>query len=388
MNQPFTIPFLDLKRQYKEIESELQPALISLLENTIFVGGEPVRTFEEEFGRYLGVQHVISMGNGTDALIYALKALHIGPGDEVIVPAFTFIATWEAVSWVGADPVPVDVDPKTFTLDPRKIEEKITPRTRAILPVHIYGNVVDMDGVIEIANRHNLLLIEDAAQAHGAECLVHYQLQSDGEWKKLNTPVWKKAGTIGHVGCFSFYPGKNLGAYGDGGACVTNQIALAERLKLLHDHGSLKKYHHQIIGGNSRLDSLQAVVLSIKLKYLDKWNQKRREIATRYNEFFREFQNVRCMEIPPYGRPVYHIYPLLVPKREKILEKLKEQGIFCGMHYPVPNHLQPAYREMGMELGTFPVAEEIFQNEISLPMFAELTERELEYILSAMKKVL
>ncbi|RMG35038.1 MAG: DegT/DnrJ/EryC1/StrS family aminotransferase, partial [Methanobacteriota archaeon] len=269
MNASFNIPFLDLKRQYKQIEKELSPILNHLLENTMFVGGEPVKSFEKQWAEYLGVNHAITMGNGTDALVYALRALNIGPGDEVVVPAFTFIATWEAVSWVGAQPVPVDVDPQYFTIDPARIEEKISRHTKAIIPVHIYGNVADMDAIIKIARKHELLIIEDAAQAHGAECLVHYELKSDGEWVKLAEPVWKKAGTIGHIGCFSFYPGKNLGAYGDGGCCVTNDKPLAERLQLLHDHGSLQKYHHQIIGGNSRLDTIQAAVLNVKLKYLD-----------------------------------------------------------------------------------------------------------------------
>lgn len=377
-----------MKRQYESIKDEIREAYDQILKNTAFVGGEFVRKFEEEFARYLDIPYVIGMGNGTDSLIYALKALQIGPGDEVLVPAFTFIATWEAVSWVGAIPVPVDVHPTFFTIDENKLEKKITSRTRAIIPVHIYGNVVNMDRIIEVANQHNLLVVEDAAQAHGAECLTHYKLQPDGEWEKLSTPEWRKVGTIGHVGCFSFYPGKNLGAYGDAGAVVTAIRPLAEQLKMLHDHGSPEKYHHHMVGGNSRLDAFQAATLSIKLNYLDEWNKRRKEIASRYNHFFRNFSHVHIMEIPPYAKPVYHIYPLLVEERQKILERLKKKNIFCGIHYPIPNHLQPAYSSLQYRENSFPVSEQIFYKEISLPMFPELSDSEVDYILHILQELL
>lgn len=377
------IPFLDLKRQHQFLLPELEQAFRDIITQTMFVGGKYVEEFEAQFARYLSVSHVIGVGNGTDALYYALKSLHIGPGDEVLVPAFTFIATWEAVSLTGATPVPVEVDPRTFTMDPSAIPSRVTPRTRAIIPVHIYGNVADMDGIIEMAERFQLWVIEDAAQAQGAECLTHYEPGFNGKWKRMDSPKWKKAGSIGHIGCFSFYPGKNLGACGDAGAIATSNPSLGDTIRLLRDHGSPSKYHHQIVGGNSRLDSMQAAFLLIKLKYLDQWNAKRREIAAIYNQAFRPVQGIRLMEIPSYSRPVYHIYPILVENRDVTVERLKTQQIYCGIHYPIPNHLQPAYSHLGYVRGTFPAAERIFFEEISLPMFAELTEEEIQTVVQA-----
>lgn len=387
MSSQQPIPFLDLKRQMSTIKHEVMNAFDHVVSNTAFIGGQTVKRFEEEFARYIGVRHAIGVGNGTDALIYALKSLQIGPGDEVIVPGFTFIATWEAVSWVGATPIPVDADPETFTIDVKHMESLISPRTRAVIPVHIYGNVVDMDALLFLAQKYDLKVIEDAAQAHGAEYLTHYELKDDCEWYRNGEATWKKAGSLGNVSAFSFYPGKNLGAYGDAGGIVTNMNPLNERIRMLADHGSKQKYHHQHIGGNSRLDALQAAVLSVKLKYLDQWNQRRREIAARYNEAFRDMEQIQVMDVPTYARPVYHIYPVLVEKRDEVAAKLKEKGIFCGMHYPIANHLQPAYNSLGIKQGALPVTEKICSQQLSLPMFAELTDEEVDTVIKVIKEL-
>jgi len=360
------VPFLDLSVQHRVIEDELDRAFHEIIQSTSFVMGSPVEQFEDQFAKYLGARHVIGVANGTDALHLSLRACGVGPGDEVITAANTFIATTEAISAVGATIVLVDMDPDSYTIDPARIEERITPRTRAIIPVHLYGQPANMAAIMEIANRHNLLVVEDACQAHGA--------RFGGQ----------RVGTIGTVGCFSCYPGKNLGAYGDAGIVVTNDDAIADRVRLLANHGSRVKYHHEIEGWNSRLDSLQAAVLSLKLKYLDAWNAERRTIAMRYTDALAG----SGVETPAIvnGDHVWHLFVVQTADRGDLADALHQQGVATGIHYPVPLHLQPAYRQMGYKPGDFPVTERAATRILSLPMYPGMPDVHIDYVVDAIQR--
>jgi len=364
------IPFVDLKAQYDSIKDEIDGAIQSVLNNTSFIMGEELKKFEEEFAQFCNVKHAIGVANGSDALILALRACGIGEGDEVITVPHTFISTAEAISNVGGKVVFVDIDPKTYTIDISKIEEKITGRTKAIIPVHLYGQSIDMDTIMELAKKYNLKVIEDAAQAHGAE----YK--------------GKKVGSIGDVGCFSFYPGKNLGAYGDAGAVVANSEEIAEKIKLFRNHGRItKKYEHDIEGYSSRLDNLQAAILRVKLRHLTKWNNMRRRNAKKYNELLNNIGGITTPYEADYAKHVYHLYVIRIEKekRDKLREELKSKGIATGIHYPIPLHLQPAYNYLGYKKEDFPITEKACQEILSLPMFAELKEKQIIKIVESIK---
>lgn len=364
------IELINLKRQYKNLKDEISQAIEKVLENGQYILGPEVKAFEKEIAEYLGVKYAIGVANGTDALVLSLKALGIGPGDEVITTPFTFFATAEAVSQVGATPVFVDIDPDTYNINPDLIEEKITEKTKAILPVHIFGQPCDMDKIMQIAKKHNLYVIEDACQAIGSE----YKGQ--------------KVGTFGDVACFSFFPTKNLGGYGDGGMVVTNNKDLAEEVDILRKHGSKKKYYNEEIGYNSRLDELQAAILRVKLKYLDVWNSQRISAANKYNELLKDLSDV--IKTPyklPEVKHIYHLYCIQSEKREFLMEKLKEYGIATGIYYPVPLHLQKAYANLGYKEGDFPVAEEVCRKIFAIPMYPEITDKEINYVSEVLHKI-
>jgi dTDP-4-amino-4,6-dideoxygalactose transaminase len=359
-----TVPFLDFKSQYLAIRDEIHAAMEKVMENTAFAGGPFVAGFEEAFARYCGCRHAVGVGNGTDALWLSLMALGIGPGDEVITVPNTFIATAEAISICGARPVFVDVDSRTCNMDPNRLEGCLkkgkAPLARAVIPVHLYGQVAEMDPILEIAGKHGLPVIEDACQAHGAE----YR--------------GRKAGSMGETGCFSFYPGKNLGAYGEAGAVVTDNDAMAENMRMFRDHGQSTKYHHGIIGWNARMDGIQGAVLSVKLKYLESWNQARRSHAHAYNRLLSGIEEVTLPYESEDGKHVFHIYAIRTKQRDRLMAHLAGKGISCGIHYPVPIHLQKAYQGLGLGPGSFPVAEKCAEETLSLPLFPELTEEQIE----------
>ena len=360
-----SIPFVDLKAQYAAIKDEVDPAIARIIAHTAFVGGQEVADLEREFAAYCEVAHCVGVGNGTDALYLALRGLGIGAGDEVITVPNTFIATTEAISQTGATVVFVDADPDTYLMDPAKVEAAITPKTKALLPVHLYGQPVDMTALRKIADAHGLKLIEDAAQAHGA--------RDQG----------KRVGSLGDVACFSFYPGKNLGAYGDAGAVVTNDAELAERVRRLSNHGRLEKYTHEMEGVNSRLDGIQAAVLRVKLKHIDDWNGQRRAAAATYDRLLAEVPGVKTPKVRDGVEPVYHLYVIECPDRDGLSEHLKAQGIASGIHYPLPLHRQPAYAHLGIPEGTFPGVESGCPKLLSLPMFPELGEAGAERVAAA-----
>jgi dTDP-4-amino-4,6-dideoxygalactose transaminase len=364
------VPFLDLKAQHEPIRAELMAAINDVIDRGAFAGGPLVAQFESDFAAFCTTPHAIGVGNGTDALWLALLAYGVGPGDEVITVPNTFIATAEAISYCGATPVFVDVDPATYIMDPDLLERAITPRTRAVIPVHLYGQMADMDPIIDIASKHNLRVIEDACQAHGAE----YK--------------GRKAGSIGDAGCFSFYPGKNLGALGEAGAVVTRDAALAAKIKVLRDHGQESKYHHSVIGWNARMDGIQGAALKIKLKRLDRGNALRREHAKRYAELLGDVDGLTLPTVASYGTPVFHLFVVQVDKRDYLLQALAECGISCGIHYPKPVHLQKAYEKLGLKAGSFPVAERTAGKLLSLPMFPELTEVQIEAVSQELKALL
>lgn len=360
------IPFLDLHAQYKSIKAEIDSAISECISNTSFVGGEKVRAFEREFSEYIGSQHCIGCGNGTDAIELALRALNIGPGDEVIVPALSWIATAGAVSNVGADPVFVDILDEEFTMDADLIEGKVTSKTRAIIPVHLYGIPAHMENIGELAAKHNLKILEDCAQAHGAEI--------DG----------KKVGTFGDIATFSFYPGKNLGAYGDGGAILTDDPELAGKVRRLGNHGQLTKHDHQLIGRNSRLDTMQAAVLSVKLRYLEEWNSNKIACAEYYSS---NLKGVELARVPEGFRAVYHVFPILVDQRDDFLKALKERGIGCSIHYPNPIPLTPAYAHLEVKEGEVSVSRKITDRMISIPIYPELSREQQDYVVSEINKL-
>ena len=356
------VPFLDLKAQYLSIKDEIHAALDSVLQKTAFAGGPFVAQFEKEFAAFCGTEQAVGVGNGTDALWLALLALSVGSDDEVITVPNTFIATAEAISCCGAKPVFVDVDERSYNMDPTLLETAITSKTKAIIPVHLFGQMADMDPIMEIAKKHKLFVVEDASQAHGA------------------LYKGKTAGSIGDAGCFSFYPGKNLGAYGEAGAVITNNSGLAEKIRMLRDHGSAKKYYHQVVGWNARMDGFQGAVLSVKLKYLPQWNEARRNNAAVYNKLFAGLEGVITPHEMAYAKHVYHVYALRVMNRESLISILGEKGIGTNVHYPVPVHLQNAYEFLGLKQGSYPVAEKCASEFVSLPMFAELTTDQIRYV--------
>jgi len=361
------ISLVDLKAQYNSIKTEIDNAIQGVLDSTSFIMGEELERFEEEFALFCNTKYAIGVANGSDALILALRACSITKGDEVITVPNTFIATTEAITHIGGKIAFIDINPKTYTIDVSKIEEKISNKTRAIIPVHLYGQPADLDPIIELAKKYNLKIIEDAAQAHGAE----YK--------------GKKVGSIGDVACFSFYPGKNLGAYGDAGMIMTNSEEITQKVKLLRNHGSIKKYEHKIEGYSSRLDNLQAAILRVKLKYLNKWNGMRRKNARKYNELLNNIDGIITPYEADYAKHVYHLYLIRTEDRNQLREKLKSNDIATGIHYPIPLHLQEAYKYLGYKKGDFPITEKASQEILSLPMFAELTDEQIGGIVEIVK---
>jgi dTDP-4-amino-4,6-dideoxygalactose transaminase len=362
------VPFLDLQAHHAPLRAEINRAIAQVIDASAFAGGPFVADFERDFAAYCGCEHAIGVGNGTDALWLALLACNIGAGDEVITVPSTFMATAEAITYCGATPVFVDIDERTYTMDPARLKGAFSSKTRAIIPVHLFGQTADMDPILEFARDRGLFVIEDAAQAHGAE----YK--------------GRKAGTLGDAGCFSFYPGKNLGAFGEAGAVVTNDAQINERIRILRDHGQARKYHHSMIGWNCRMDGIQGAVLQVKLKHLNSGNALRRQHAADYNEAFRELEAVIVPTEAGWGKHVYHIYALRVPERDTLVAHLNEAGIGCGIHYPIPVHLQEAYRGLGYRRGTFSVSEQTSAEFISLPMYPELTKTDLSAVIEAVEQ--
>jgi len=364
------IPFVDLKTQYTFLKLQMDPAIQGVLERSAFILGPEVEAFERAFADYIGTKHAIGVGSGTDALRLALEALEIGPGDEAITVANTYIATCEAITHVGATVRLVDADPQTYNMDVEKQEAEVERRNvergglKAIIPVHLYGQPADMDPILEVARRYHLYVIEDCAQSHGAR----YK--------------GRKTGTFGDVACFSFYPGKNLGAYGDAGAVLTNSDEIAERVRVLRNHGQRVKYEHLVVGYCSRLDNLQAAVLNVKLRYLDGWNTTRRSRAALYDQLLRDVPGIVIPHVLPELEPVYHLYVIKVTDggRDALQRYLNEAGIATGLHYPFPIHLQQAYAKLGHKRGDFPVSEQLAAQGLSLPMFPELTDEQLQYV--------
>ncbi|EKD90413.1 MAG: hypothetical protein ACD_31C00005G0039 [uncultured bacterium] len=360
------IPLIDLYRQYRSVKKEIDSAITKTIKNSAFINGEDNRLFEKEFSEYLGLKYAIGVGSGSVALDLSLEALNIGEGDEVILPSLTFIATAEAVSHRGAVPVFVDIEEQTLNIDPHKIEEKISKKTKAIIAVHLYGNPCNMDQILKLANTYKLKVIEDCAQAHGAI------------YKN------KKVGNFSDAAIYSFFPGKNLGCFGDGGAVVTNNKDVAEKVRLLKDHGRIDKYEHKILGYGARLDNLQAAILRVKLMHLDNWNKKRREIAATYsNKIEGDFV------LPSVTRDsvaVYYVYTLRHPRRELIMKKLKENGISVGIYYPIPLHLQGAYKFLNNRKGSLPLTEKACNEIFSIPMFPELNGSEIRKIVNCLNR--
>ncbi|NOX38771.1 MAG: DegT/DnrJ/EryC1/StrS family aminotransferase [Calditrichaeota bacterium] len=360
------VPFVDLRTQYYQIKDEILSSLEMVCENTSFILGPFVQRFEKNFSKYVGVKHCIGLNSGTSANYLSVKAI-IQPGDEVITVPNTFIATTEAITAAGGKPVFVDIEEDSYNMDPEKIEAAITKKTRAIVPVHLYGQPADMDPILEIAKRYNLFVIEDAAQAHGAK------------YKEQNV------GSIGDIAAFSFYPGKNLGAYGEAGALTTNSDEIADYARKFRDHGSREKYVHEIEGFNMRMEGFQGAVLDIKLKYLENWNDARRRNAAYYCELLKDVDNVILPREMPYARHVYHLFVVRVKERERLQQFLKDKGIATGFHYKYPLHLQKAYQYLGYKEGDFPVTEKVMKEIISLPMYPELHREQIEYVVDSIR---
>jgi len=361
------VSFLDLRAQYHSIKAEIDFALQAVLESTNFSDGPWVEKFEREFALFCQTRFALGVGSGTEALWVALISAEIGNGDEVITTPNTFIATAEAITFSGAKPVFVDIDDKTYQINHQLIESVITPKTKAIIPVHLFGHPADMEPIMDIAQKYSLWVIEDACQAHGAE----YK--------------GKPVGSIGHAGCFSFYPGKNLGAYGEAGAVVTNHSELVEKIKMFRDHGQAKKYYHSSIGWNARMDGFQGAVLWVKLKYLNAWNQARREKAKLYNKLLAPITELTLPIEADYARHVYHIYAIRTKRRNELISFLQTKNITCGIHYPIPLHLQKAYRFLGYSKGSFPVTEKCAEEILSLPIYPELTEEQIKFVVEQIK---
>jgi dTDP-4-amino-4,6-dideoxygalactose transaminase len=362
------VPFLDLKAQYRSIKTEILPAIEQVLESASFVLGKSVSDFEQAFGKEHGLRYCYGVSSGTDGNHMALWALGVGPGDEVIIPANTFIATAWGATLCGATPVFIDCDPVSYNIDPSKVEEKVTPRTRAIVAVHLYGQAADMDPLAEIARRRGIALVEDCAQAHFAE----YK--------------GKRTGGLSRVSSFSFYPGKNLGAYGEGGAVGTNDEEIARKLKMLRDHGSERKYHHDIVGHNYRMEGIQGAVLGVKLRHLAQWTDARRRNAGQYGKYLAGINDVILPREMPYAKHVYHLYVIRTPRRDELQKFLEAKGISTGLHYPVPLHVQKVFGSLGYRNGDFPVTERLAGEILSLPMYPELTTEQIEYVSGAIRE--
>ncbi len=362
------IPFLDMKAQYAELKSEFDQAYQRVMDSGWYILGGEVEAFEQEFAAYLGVKHCIGVGNGLEALQLILMGYGIGPGDEVIVPANTYIASWLAVSYVGATPVPVEPHPATYNIDPARIPQAITPRTKAIMPVHLYGQPVEMEKIWEIAKLHDLKIIEDAAQTHGG-------------WYRD-----RLAGNLGSAAGFSFYPTKNLGAFGDAGAVVTNDDELADKVRVLRNYGSRQKYDNEVRGHNSRLDPLQAAFLRVKLKHLDEWNERRRRIAQRYLDDLRFLPRLGLPAVPPDVIPVWHVFVIAHPERQRLQEHLAANGIGTLIHYPVPPHLSPAYADLGFAPGDFPITEKMADTILSIPIGPHVSQEQADYIVKIIRE--
>jgi dTDP-4-amino-4,6-dideoxygalactose transaminase len=399
------IPFLDLRTPHQELEEELLNVFRSCLRTASFVGGEHVEGFEKEFAEFCETKYCVAVNSGTDALRFAMIAAGIGSGDEVITVPNTFIATTEAISQTGATPVFVDIDERTYNMDPAKLQDflkkrcalgampsasgphtsGLTPQPKAVLPVHLYGQPADMDSILEIAEKYRLIVIEDACQAHGAL----YYSKKDGKWKK--------AGSMGLAAAFSFYPGKNLGACGEGGAVTTNSDEIAQKIRMLRDHGQAKKYYHDFEGYNGRLDAIQTGILRVKLKHLTEWNEKRRRHATLYSNLLSEpvtrnskpaTPNIIIPFEPSWTEAVYHLYIIRTKKRDELQKYLSENGINTGLHYPIPLHLQNAYKKSGLTNGSYPITEKVSNEILSLPMFPNLTGEQIEYVSQKIKAFL
>ncbi len=364
------VPFLDLNAPYKELKQELDSAYQRVMESGWFIMGAEVEAFEREFAAYCGAKHCVGVGNGLEALHLILRAYGIGEGDEVIVPSNTYIATWLAVSYAGAKPVPVEPLEHSYNLDPEKVEAAITTRTRAILPVHLYGLLADIDPLMLLAEKYDLKVIEDSAQAQGA----HYK--------------GRMSGTLGHVSGFSFYPGKNLGALGDAGAVVTNDDKLVEQIRILRNYGSKVKYYNDLKGYNSRLDEMQAAFLRVKLKHLDEWNMRRMKIASAYLDALAQLTGLILPSVLDSTEPIWHIFPIRHSKRDDLQKYLKNKGVDTLIHYPVPPHLSGAYADLNMPKGTFPIAEKIASSELSLPIGPHLTLDDAEYVTTTIRDYL
>jgi dTDP-4-amino-4,6-dideoxygalactose transaminase len=365
-----SIPFLDLRAQHDRPRDAIMAEIRQVIDASAFAGGPFVERFEVDFAAFCGTRHAVGLGSGTEALWLALLALGVGPGDEVITVPATFMATAEAITYCGATPVFVDVEEDTYTMNPDLLERAITSRTKAIIPVHLYGQMADMDPIMAIARRRNLFVIEDACQAHGA--------------------VYKgrKAGSIGDAGCFSFYPGKNLGALGEAGAVVTNNSSLAAEIAVFRDHGQSAKYHHARIGWNARMDGIQGAVLRLKLASLAENNALRREHASAYSQLLGDCAGLTVPHVSANGVPVFHLYVVRVEGRDEVLRKMAVQGIACGIHYPIPVHLQVAYRGLGLRAGSFPVAERLACEALSLPMYPELAATQIVAVARELRGVL
>ncbi|MEA5536328.1 DegT/DnrJ/EryC1/StrS family aminotransferase [Crocosphaera sp. XPORK-15E] len=370
-----TIPPVDLVRQHKLISEDLDAAVLEVVRSGRYIGGAAVSDFEQQFGQYVGTSQCVGCNSGTDALYLALRALKIGPGDEVITTPFTFIASAEIISLVGAKPVFVDIERSTFNLDLEALEAAITPQTKAIIPVHLFGQPVNMTRLLEIAQKHNLYIVEDCAQATGAK------------WGE------QQVGNIGHIGCFSFFPTKNLGTCGDGGAVTTNDPAIADAIRVIKEHGSEVRYYHDVVGINSRLDTIQAAILQVKLPYLDGWNEQRREVAQRYHQLLNPIPGIQLPQEIESGYHVWNQYTILVedkeqgesPFRDRLKENLQKQGIISMIYYPIPLHLQKVYQNLGYQKGDFPVTEKAAREVLSLPMFPDLSPEEQEQVTYALK---
>jgi|HubBroStandDraft_6_1064221.scaffolds.fasta_scaffold60269_2 dTDP-4-amino-4,6-dideoxygalactose transaminase len=367
-DSPVTVPYLDLRAQYRGIKAEIDAAIAGVLDSCQFVLGSEVVRFEEEFARYSGASECIALNSGTSALHLALLAAGVGAGDEVITVPFTFVASVAAVLYAGARPVLVDIEPRTFNMDPAAIEAAITSRTKVILPVHLYGQAADMDPILEIARRHSLIVIEDAAQAHGAE----YK--------------GRRAGSIGDIACFSFYPAKNLGAYGEGGAVTTNNATYAKTVRMLRDWGQDRKYHHVLRGFNYRMEGLQGAILRVKLRHLEQWTERRRAFARAYNQALAEYDVERPAEMP-WARHVYHLYTVRSKDRDGLQKALLEEGIQTAVHYAEPVHVQPAYSDLGYARGAFPEAEQAAGEVLSLPMYPEMTDEQIQQVGQAFDRI-
>ena len=361
------IPLVDLQTHHQQFADEIVEGFRTIVNKANFVLGEEVTAFEKNFAEFCGAKFAVGVSSGLDALHLAVRALNIGPGDEVLVPANTFIATALGVSMAGAKPIPVDADPATFLMDVKKVEKAINSKTKAIIPVHLFGRMMDMAPLMNIAKQKNIAVIEDAAQSHGAI------FNNQG------------AGTVGAMGCFSFYPGKNLGALGDGGMVVTSDQALKERLERLRNYGSPKKYFHPEVGFNCRLDTMQAVALSIKLKHLKDFNSKRRDVARAYNDRLHGVGDLILPEIPSGSEHVFHLYVVRSSKRDQLLKHLNDNGVGAGIHYPTPVHLHGAYADLGFRKGSFPVSEKLADEILSLPVYPELNEKQLDWVVTQVK---